>query len=786
MQSIGRFKVSKRLGAGSRGSVWLGVDPELERPVAIKLLEQPWTTGAAQQRFLAAARAVGQIQHPGIVSIFDAGQQAGRPYLVFEYVQGETLSEWLSRPKIDLQQGLDLFTTMLSAIEEAHQRGVVHGDLKPAHIRVTSEGVPKILDFVSALAFSNAPEAIPDSSLGYLAPEGVAAGEGATQADVYSLGAILFDVLTGGRPLLAESDRQKLMPGVDQRNLVRPSRINPEVGQRLDAIVLKALESEPQARFRDAGELRTALLECRESSDGQSGGSRGTVEFLLRRMQHQSDFPVLSESIRTLNRLALSEREDISRLASVTIRDFALTNKILKVVNSAYYSRFAGKIGTVSRAIVILGVKTIRSVAASLIFFEHLHNKTQASKLKNEIAAAIFSATLARQVAEAEGTDLIEETFLAAMLHNLGRILITFYLPEESGEIERLTGQEGLTQVQAEKKVLGLSFEEVGIAVASQWNFPEDIRRGMIRVDPAAPGNLKNRERKMRLIAGFANDAAQVVGNTEPGEEQPVKALLGRYQSSLAIDDQQFDQLLESTSREFREFSSSFSGEGGGTEFLQRLAARGSSKPPAKSDVSEAVILNLQEGVETELAPADIKRGVPSPDAEAILTKGLQEVTAMLLEEKIDLNQLFNVVLETVYRAMAFQRVLLCLQDASKREFSARLGFGSDIDEFMAGFRFSNQFSADVFHAALKNGVDLYIADTREPKILGNIPQWYTAISKAGSFLLFPLVVDRRPLGMIYSDHPSSRGMELSGGQLDLLKALRNQLVLAVKSSRSG
>ena len=99
---------------------------------------------------------------------------------------------------------------------------------------------------------------------------------------------------------------------------------------------------------------------------------------------------------------------------------------------------------------------------------------------------------------------------------------------------------------------------------------------------------------------------------------------------------------------------------------------------------------------------------------------------------------------------------------------------------------FSAQASSDVFHAALKNGVDLYIADSREQKILESIPAWYRKISKAGSFLLFPLVVEQRPLGLIYSDHPNPRGMELSSGQLDSLKALRNQMVLGIRSSRLG
>ena len=154
----------------------------------------------------------------------------------------------------------------------------------------------------------------------------------------------------------------------------------------------------------------------------------------------------------------------------------------------------------------------------------------------------------------------------------------------------------------------------------------------------------------------------------------------------------------------------------------------------------------------------------------------------MMLEERNSLSQVFNVVLETIYRAMAFQHVVLCLQDIKKQQYTARLGFGEDIEAFMNEFCFSSSYSPTVFHAALKNSVDLYIEDSKSLKMQENIPQWYWQFAAAGSFILLPLTMGQRAIGLIYADHPSVKGMNLNGKQLNLMKALRNQIVLAFRS----
>lgn len=793
MANIDRFKVKAKLGSGNQGSVYLCIDPQLQRKVAIKVLDSNLLDGdSGDQAFLQEAQSISQIQHPNIVSIYDMGKFKGRPYLVFEYVEGKLLTSFLEGGESSPQQSLDIMEGILSGVEQVHQKGIVHRDLKPANIILNEELMPKIMDFGIAriirgkaghdVALTGTPR--------YMAPEYITKGEVSPQADVFALGAIFYELLTGVRVFNGKSQKE-LLDNIRHQAVAPPSEVHEDVNEGLDALILKSLEKDPSERFASAEDMLEALNRYRESLEQSVGGDdpgHSTIDFLLRRMQHKSDFPVLSESIRMLNQISSSEDKSMDQLASIIVRDFSLANKILRVVNTAYYGRFAGKIGTVSRAIVVLGMRTIRSIAASLIFFDHLHNKAQATQLKDEIAAAIFSATLARQSAEDAEMEYIEEGFLCGMLHTLGKILVTYYLHDESEEIIRLVNQEGVAQETAEKRVLGMEFEELGIAVAEHWKFPKTISSGMVKVDPAHPGNLQDGEIKLRLIANFSNEATQILGESDPEKAPPIKKLLKRYRTSLAISQSRFDSMVSAARTEFLELSGSLGSQVSNNSFIMRLCTpsdddvHSSVEEAGKKDLTQTLIMEPFSPARSKSSLSEIVAEDPAVSSEVVLTEGLQEVTTMILDDTVRLQEIFNVVLETIYRALAFGRVVLALQDMNRTNIVGRIGFGNDIDAFVSTFSFPKRYSSNVFHAALKNGVDLHISDTTDKQIESSIPDWYKKISKAGSFLIFPVVVKKVPIGLIYADHSKPDGVKLNSKQLNLVKALRNQLIMAMQA----
>jgi serine/threonine protein kinase len=789
LKKIGRFQVGRVLGSGNQGTVYLCHDTQLERKVAIKLLNQSLSESA----FRDEARTMSKLQHPNIVSIYEAGQHEKTPYLVFEFVEGDLLSTLVKGKPMELPRAMQIFQGMLEGMAEAHKAGIVHRDLKPANIIINRNQVPKIMDFGIArlLAEQRGPDQQLIGTPRYLAPEYIQRGEVGPQADVFALGLILDEMLTG-MPVFSGRQQQVVIDAILKLDPEPPSQFNPAVEEKLDRFVLKALAKDPALRFSNADEMLQAYNSLRNPGGGKvqlDEDASGTVEFLLRRMKRKSDFPALSNSVRSINAMSQSSDKDVNQMAGVIVKDFALTNKILKVVNSAFYGRFSGRIGTVSRAVVVLGTQAIRSLAASLIFFEHIENKQQADRLRDLVSSAMFRATLAHKVAVEIDQREAEEYFLTGLLKGLGELLVAFYLPEESKEIERLVNLEGRDALTAQHSILGVSFEKIGIEIAQQWNFPKSLTSSL--QSWKGEGKPVNRVEKRRLVSAFADDAMRALAaDDDAGPDLDV--LARKYAKDLNLSEKKVDKLTQRSVEEFQEVAKVLASDIS-PEFVRLLTRSSEGKEPAddtaaiiaqqekQEGLSETQILN-GTGTESHAREADQAESASSTpvDAEALLMDGLQEVTGMLVGEH-SVSEIFNVVLETMYRAVGFQRVVLALLDRKRNCMSGRLGFGDADESFLQGFEFSTAYSVNVFHGALKNAVDVYIADATSEKIAADIPAWYKRISSAGSFLLFPLVINKRAVGLIYADHADPHGLDIDKKMLNLLKSLRNQIVLAVR-----
>ncbi len=783
--------MGKVLGSGNQGTVYLCHDTQLERRVAIKLLNQALSESA----FRDEARTMSKLQHPNIVSIYEAGQHKGTPYLVFEYVEGALLSFLIHSKRMELSRVLQIFQGLLEGMAEAHRAGIIHRDLKPANIIINSNQVPKIMDFGIArlLAEQNGPDRVLIGTPRYLAPEYIQEGEAGPQADVFSLGLILDEMLTG-MPVFSGS-QHAVINAILKIDPVAPSQFNQDVDEKLDRFVLKALVKDPALRHSNAAEMLQAFNEMRNPGrriPKLAEDASGTLEFLLRRMKRKSDFPALSNSVRSINIMTDAGNQDVNQMAGVIVKDFALTNKILKVVNSAYYGRFSGHIGTVSRAVVVLGTQVIRSLAASLIFFEHIENKQQAEQLRIMISAAILRAMLAHHMASVIDRKEAEAYYLTGLLRDLGKLLVAFYLPEESKDVERLVKLEGRDWLSAQQSVLGVGYEKIGIEIAQQWNFPQslvDSLRNWREVRKPA-----NRVEQRRLVSAFADEVMETLlasGFKGAAELQP---LLCQYAETLDMNSRFIHKLVQYSVDEFKEMANVLSSDIS-PHFVDQLAKAsekiqlpspmepGAAQPAFQDSLCETQLPNDTDTItENFSTQTGIMAGTDSSgeSAETLLMDGLSEVTCMLVGDH-SMSEIFNVVLETMYRAVGFHRVVLALLDRKQGNIVGKLGFGEADASFIKGFNIPAGYSADVFHGALKNSVDIYIADTTTEKIVSELPDWYKNISNAGSFLLLPLVINKRAIGLIYADHSKPHGLNIDIKRLNLMKSLRNQIILAVR-----
>jgi eukaryotic-like serine/threonine-protein kinase len=265
LPQIPGYRVDGVLGSGGMGVVYRAWDPRLNRPIALKmLLAGAQARPTELERFQREAQAVAALRHPNIVQVYDVGQVGGRPYFTMEFVEGRDLAETIQGTPQPASKAATIVAIVADAIHVAHQRGIVHRDLKPSNVLLATDGTPKVTDFGLArrlegdreLTLSGSPMGTPS----YMAPEQARGDKHAVgpATDVYALGAILYELLTGRPPFRAETPTATLHQ-VTTDDPVSPARLNPRVPRDLDTICLKCLHKEPHRRYETAAALAEDL-----------------------------------------------------------------------------------------------------------------------------------------------------------------------------------------------------------------------------------------------------------------------------------------------------------------------------------------------------------------------------------------------------------------------------------------------------------------------------------------------------------------------------------------------
>ena len=517
---ISRFRLLRTLGQGAEGVVYLAADPELGRNVAIKTLNlgsNPDLQLADQ--LLNAARTVSTLSHPNIVPVFEVGMHDGQPFVVFEFVQGKTLADIIkAEGALSMGRAIVMMSQILAGVAQVHANGVLHGDLNPANILLGANAIPRVTDFgISRRAHKAMSETVSAGTIRYMAPECFVTGRADYRSDVFALGLIFYEMLSG-EPLIAGGNVYTQIHRIINDVPSAPSTKNARIAPEVDAIVLKALRKDPQERYADAADMKRELDRLRVQADQvvvQEQSLHSTAEFLLRRMSLKSDFPALSATLTRINQLtSMASDASLDALADFIMRDFALTQKLLRVVNSAAFG--SGKIAKVSQAISLLGISQLRSIAAGMILVAGGKTGEKSPEVATVLADAFVTAVIARNIGRMIGLTNAEELFICGMFGRLGQLLTMYYLSDEYVDINRRTDVDGDDPMTASRAVLGLSYDQLGAAVARKWNFPDTIVHSMAALPAGGLEAAKNELERMWYCAAYARELCDAIRIVPP------------------------------------------------------------------------------------------------------------------------------------------------------------------------------------------------------------------------------------------------------------------------------
>jgi len=466
------------------------------------------------------------------------------------------------------------------------------------------------------------------------------------------------------------------------------------------------------------------------------------LDTLWARMAEHGDFPTLSHSIRKIVNATQSQTDHLEKLVSSVISDFSLTQKVLRLANSAMYAPFGGNITTVSRAVLVLGQDAIGHLALGLRLLDSFKgmsaNRDQAKQL---LAEVMLTGLVARRLTQQAGVKEGEEAVICALLSPLGELVCVFYAPDEWRQIEDKVAADGSSVDAATEAVLGISITELGQATARRWGLPGRLCEAIKPFQPTDSEEPLTHGGWLQAMASYSGELARAVA---AGDTAAARSAAERYAPVVAIEVDAAHETLETLKTE--------AGTEGGWDGLAEVYF---NKPGA----------------------ADT--GKPH-DAEARLAAGVAEITNSAKECQFSV--LLHMALEVLIGSLGCVRAIAFVLDPAARRYSARAGFGQPAAGEISSLYFETGFAPDVFHLTLSSKKPVHVENVMDAKIRSRIPAWHkNALRDARSLVLLPVIVNDRAVALIYADWTGDETVQLTEKEARLLRAMTVEIETAAQ-----
>jgi HD-like signal output (HDOD) protein len=498
----------------------------------------------------------------------------------------------------------------------------------------------------------------------------------------------------------------------------------------------------------------------------------------LQKLDEDTGLLTLGSSVSRVVQLTSSDDEAVNNLTNFVLSDIALTQKILHLANTAYYrTAFGTPVNTVSRAILLLGFDTIKACALAMLLVDRLSDCKHAQSVRAELSQALCASVIGREVARHSPFQGGEEAAIVALFKNLGRVLLASYDFTLYTKIVSLINSGSHTIGQAAMEVLGCSLDMLAGHVLQKWQMPDTLVRALVPVVGSVVRPPKNRQEWIQQVACFSAETAKMTPPLDGAANAAAhQALLARFGSALNLDQGKLEQLFATVGPEIG-------------ILMQALGLApetvGLVEGVAGADMHGLPDDLLFDRFDTQsLSPGPCHPSGKPMNARELLLNGVQDVTQMMSSGQYKANELILLVLETLYSSIGFRFATVCLKDMKSNQYRARIAIGENQQARQAGFVFPGAPVRDLFHLALENDADLMISDATTPKIQSLIPAWHRALlPDAHSFIVLPLVVQKKPIGLFYADRSQLAPEGMSSEETSLVKTLKGQ-VLAVLNAR--
>jgi len=493
-----------------------------------------------------------------------------------------------------------------------------------------------------------------------------------------------------------------------------------------------------------------------------------TLKRLLEKIDKHGDLPVFSASVNHICSVSSDPDADVMSLSQAVLKDANLSIKLLRLANSPYYSRGNGKIGVVSRAIIVLGFETVKNLSLTMKFIESFQDEHPSIDMDKLLVRSYISAGFVRSLSLDMGIQDAEETYTCALLHDLGEISVATYLPEKYVEIITLSKESDRPLEQIERDVLGASFAALGKDLATAWDFSSRV---VATMDAEIADIHTQITKPLEINKALSYLSSRIVGTLYlPSTEMEgnYKELMLDLSTATGI---RRDKLEESLTQSFKMSCDLAKTYGLSPRKLMPVII--DTEDEARDKLARQFSFFVSSLVPNGDAKSDTTQEATAPDTVGTTDKGIstapdqhtlqplmqlqfiQDITS-LITDGAKLNTVLIKVLEGIHSAGGFPRVVLCLIGPDRKSYIARIAIGEDKELLKEYFQRPLNPDNDIFSRVILENVDVFVEDSSDKRWEKVLPNKFMAQISAKSFIAAPLKSRAKPLGFVYADKSTS------------------------------